>query len=267
VIGSVIVPSRRLVGGPAAPRYHALAHPEEPDAMMTLTLATVYLLPLGPAAEPGYPNPKLLVEPEELAKAPEKYHVLDVRGKEDYRAGHVPGAVWAEAGRWSKAVTAGKADDEFWTAELGLLGLTPDKPTVVVSDDVRYAARTWWMLSLAGVPDVRLLNGGWVAYTAAKLPTTDGSPVISTTLPRWKSAPGRQAAKEDVLGIARKKRPGRVIDARSREEYEAGHVPGAVRLEWSELLDPKTQKFKPAAELAKLLKERNIDPAEESCSY
>src|SRR5687767_5002039 len=81
MIPSFIVPSSRSVGGPAALRYHALARPEEPDAMMTLTLAAVYLLPLGPAAGPSYPNPKLLVEPEELARSTDKFRVLDVRAK------------------------------------------------------------------------------------------------------------------------------------------------------------------------------------------
>jgi thiosulfate/3-mercaptopyruvate sulfurtransferase len=236
--------------------------------MMTLTLAAVYLLPLGPAAEPGYPNPKLLVEPEELAKAgPEKFRVLDVRGKANYDDGHVPGAVLAMTGPWSKAVTEGSADAAFWKRELAAVGVTPDQPVVVVSDDVRNAARTWWLLSLAGVPDARLLNGGWDAYTAAKLPVSKESATAKSPPHDWKPAPERQATKDDVAGLAGKKRPGRIIDTRSEKEYAAGHIPGAVRLEWSELLDPKTSKFKTAAELTKLLKERDINPAEESCSY
>jgi thiosulfate/3-mercaptopyruvate sulfurtransferase len=235
--------------------------------MMTLTLAAVYLLPLAPGADDKYPNAKLLVEPEELAKAPDRFRVLDVRGREKYDGGHVPGAVAAQTGRWAQAVTDGKADAAFWKRELALVGVTPDKPVVVVSDDVRTGARAWWLLSLAGVPDVRLLNGGWDAYTAARLPVSKELTPARAEPHDWKPAPQRQATKGDVLGLAGKKRPGRVIDARSEDEYAAGHVPGAVRLEWSELIDPKTKKFKPAAELARLLKERNIDPAEESCSY
>ncbi len=235
--------------------------------MMTLVLAAVYLSPLGPAAPPGYPNPRLLVEPGELAKDPGKFRILDVRAKPDYEAGHVPGAVLAPTGPWSRAVTEGKADAAFWRTELAAVGVTPEKPVVVVSDDVRNAARAWWLLSLAGVPDVRLLNGGWEAYTAAKLPVSR-EPTTATAAPHdWKPDFRRQASKEDVKGLADRKRPGVVIDARSAKEYEAGHVPGAVRLEWSELIDPATKKFKPADELAKLLRERNIDPAAESCSY
>jgi thiosulfate/3-mercaptopyruvate sulfurtransferase len=150
---------------------------------------------------------------------------------------------------------------------LAAVGVTPDRPVVVVSDDIRNAARAWWLLSRTGVPDVRLLNGGWDAYTVAKLPVGKEPSTAKSPPHDWKSAPGRQATKADVVGLADKQRPGRVIDARSQAEYDAGHIPGAVRLEWSELLDPGAKKFKPAAELAKLLKERNIDPAEESCSY
>lgn len=235
--------------------------------MMTLTLAAVYLLPVGPGADTCYPNPKLLVEPEVLAKNADSYRVLDVRGKAKYDEGHAPGAVPAATGPWSRAVTEGKADAAFWRRELAAVGVTPDEPVVVVSDDVRAAARVWWLLSLAGVPDVRLLNGGWGAYTAAKLPVSKEATTATAPPHDWKPAPEREAAKADVAGLAGKKRPGAVIDARSEAEYAAGHVPGAVRLEWSELLDPTTQKFRPAAELARLLKERNIDPAGESCSY
>ncbi|HET6575791.1 MAG TPA: rhodanese-like domain-containing protein [Fimbriiglobus sp.] len=235
--------------------------------MMTLSLAAVYLLPYGPAAEPGYPNPKLLVEPANLAKNADRFRVLDVRSRVNYDAGHVPGAVPAATGPWSRAVTEGKADAAFWKRALAAVGVTPDRPVVVVSDNVPAAARVWWLLSLAGVPDVRLLNGGWTAYAAAKLPVSKEATTATAPPHDWTPAPERQATKDDVLGIVNKKRPGQIIDVRSDAEYEAGYIPGAKRLEWTEVIDPKTRKFKPAAELAKLLKERSIDPAEESCSY
>jgi thiosulfate/3-mercaptopyruvate sulfurtransferase len=268
VIGSVIVPSRQSVGGPAAPRYHALAHPEEPDAMMTLTLAAVYLSPLGPAAGPDYPNPTLLVEPEELAKLDTTtVRILDVRGKAKYDDGHVPGSVLAMTGPWSNAVKEGKADSAFWTKELAAVGVLPTRPVVVVADDIRDAARARWLLIYAGQIDVRLLNGGWGAYVAAKLPVSKEATTAKAN--DWDRIVNRHvlATKEHMLGLPNAAPKARIIDTRSAEEYAAGHIPGAVRLEWTELLDPNTKKFKPAEELAKLLMERNIDPAEESCSY
>jgi thiosulfate/3-mercaptopyruvate sulfurtransferase len=117
------------------------------------------------------------------------------------------------------------------------------------------------------VEDVRLLNGGWDAYRSARGRVTTDAISAAVQPTDWTPAPERLATKADVIGIVTRKRPGQVIDARSDAEYEAGHIPGAKRLEWSEVIDPKTGKFKSAAELAKLLKERGIDPAEESCSY
>src|SRR5262249_3577919 len=66
-----------------------------------------------------------------------------------------------------------------------------------------------------------------------------------------------------------------IVDARTKEEYageskltkKAGHIPGAVHLEWVELLDPKTGKYLPQTELIKLLKERKIDPDKPAITY
>ena len=210
--------------------------------MMTLTLAAVYLLPLGPAAEPGYPNPKLLVEPEELARSADKFRVLDVRGKAKYDDGPRPrGGAGDDRRRGRRPSPRGRPTPRSGSGNWPPSAWRPTQPVVVVSDDVRNAARAWWLLSLAGVPDVRLLNGGWDAYTAAKLPVSKESATATAPPHDWKPAPERQATKDDVAGVASKKRPGRIIDARSEKEYAAGHIPGAVRLEWSELLDPKTQ--------------------------
>jgi thiosulfate/3-mercaptopyruvate sulfurtransferase len=233
--------------------------------MMPLFTLAVHLLGADPA---GYPNPDLLVEPATLAKpaAAEKFHVLDLRSLARYEAGHVPGAAHAPLSKWSKAVTAGKADAAFWKAELAAVGVTPKKPVVVYADDVREACRGWWLLALAGVADVRLLNGGWPAYTAAGGPAQKEAAAAKADPHDWKPAADRQADKADVLRMTKEKK-GAIIDARSADEYAAGRIPGAVRLEWSELVDAKTQRFKSAAEIAKLLKERNIDPGAENCSY
>lgn len=231
--------------------------------MMPLLAAAVYMLSADPAS---YPNAKLLVEPAALGRSPGEFHVLDIRVKAAYDAGHVPGAVHAVPGPWSRAVTEGKADAAFWKKELAAAGVTPTKPTVVCGTDVRDGCRVWWLLKRAGVPDVRLLNGGWAGYAAAGGPVERKANAAAAPPHDWTPDAAREATKVDVLAMVKDKK-GAVIDARSADEFAAGHVPGAVRLEWSELIDAKTGRFKPADELAKLLKSRNIDPAESSCSY
>ncbi len=244
--------------------------------MMTLTLAAVYLLPAVPAADPAtYPNAKLLVEPAELAKDPDKFTILDVRGKAKYEESNIPHSVLAVIGPWSKAVNEGKADAAFWKKELSSIGVSPKKPVVVVSDDIRDETRAWSLLSYAGVPDVRILNGGWDAYTAAKLPVWGNMTFASAPPHDWKPAPERIATKSDLLALLKSEAKACVIDARSEGEYtgeqqtakKVGHVPGASHLEWSDLLDPKTKRFKPAPELAKLFADRKIEPEKPCVTY
>jgi thiosulfate/3-mercaptopyruvate sulfurtransferase len=65
-------------------------------------------------------------------------------------------------------------------------------------------------------------------------------------------------------------------DVRTQAEYEGsqagnnarpGHIPRAVHLEWTELLDPDSRTFKPAQELRELLGSRGITPESEIECY
>ena len=238
-----------------------------------MTPIGLFALALLPAADP-YPRPDLLAEPAELAKRPDAARVLDVRGKNLYDAGHVPGAVWVDAAGWSRAFNA-QPEPAAWARRLGDAGIDPAKPVVVYGgDDVRDAARVWWILEYWGCRDVKLLNGGWSAYVAAGGPVsheaTKPAPVTVTVAAR----PGRLATKDQLLE-ALKGAPPQLVDARSKAEYcgeeqtakRNGMIPGAVHLEWTETLDPKTKRFKPAGELAALLRERHIDVDKPAVTY
>lgn len=238
--------------------------------MMTTLLLAVHLAGAEPPAP--YPAPNLLVEVEEPKL--KQYHVLDVRAKAKYDAGHIPGAVHADVAPWSKAVLAGKADAAFWKAELAKAGVSPRLPTVVYSDDVRDTARAWWLLKLAGVPDARVLNGGLRAWTAAKLPTATEATAATAEPHDWKPDAARLADKAHVLSVL-KDGGAACVDARTAEEFtgekalakKGGHIPGAAHLEWAELLDPKTDKFLPPPDLIKLVKDRKIDLGRPQVTY
>src|SRR5262249_29978254 len=68
---------------------------------------------------------------------------------------------------------------------------------------------------------------------------------------------------------------GQLIDSRSREEHcgesrtakRNGTIPGAKHLEWSDTLEPKTGRFKSAAELTKLFRDAGIDPGKPATTY
>jgi thiosulfate/3-mercaptopyruvate sulfurtransferase len=51
-----------------------------------------------------------------------------------------------------------------------------------------------------------------------------------------------------------------IVDTREDWEYEEGHIPGAVRLDWRELVDDETRGLKPRTEMEAILDERGIAP-------
>jgi len=222
----------------------------------------------------AYPRADMIVEPADLAKpgAPGQYRILDAREKSKYEAGHVPGAAWVDHDQWTK-------DDpgvERWRRRIGnTLGIGVDTK-VVIYDDVRFnrAARIWWLLRAAGVNDVRLLNGGWKALQAAGGAISKEVPEIEAVKFDMKFQPDRVATKDFVLKALDEKKV-QIIDARSKEEYvgqdkrakRGGAIPGARRLEWSDAIDAKTQRFKSAHELRKLFREAGIDPSKPCATY
>jgi thiosulfate/3-mercaptopyruvate sulfurtransferase len=220
-----------------------------------------------PAADPApakYAKPDLLVEVADVSA--DKHLLLDVRGAAKYEAGHIPGAANANVTAWAKAIDDGKADGDFWGKTLARLGVDGTKPVVLYSDDIKASARGWWALKLAGVPDVRLLNGGWDAYTAAKKEVSKGATTPKEVPAKvWKEEP-RLAVLADVVKLAEKKEAC-IVDARSAKEVADGKVPGAKPLEWTDLLDEKAQKFKPAPELIKLFDAQKIDLGQPCVTY
>ncbi|MFO0799870.1 MAG: rhodanese-like domain-containing protein [Gemmataceae bacterium] len=233
-----------------------------------LPLAAVGIVAAGPAA---HPNAKLLVAPADLKAG--AVHVLDVRPQAAFEKGHVAGAVPVDPANWSKAILVGTADAAFWKRELAALGVTPGRPVVVVGDDARDYCRVWWMLRLAGVADARVLDGGFKGYAG---PTATGTAKATPAAPHdWVPDLGRLATKTDLLTELRNPTGG-IADARSAGEHtgadplknkRAGCVPGAVHLEWSELLDPATGRFLPADRIAKLMADRGVDLSKPQVTY
>ena len=238
---------------------------------MNTSLLTWAALALTPAADP-YPNAKILIEPDAVAKLDAKAVVLDARDENAYAAGHLPGAIRMPVAEWGKAVPD---TPEAWAGRLAKLGLRTDTPVVVYAGaDVRDAARAWWLLKYAGAADVRLLNGGYPAWEKAggKLDTTAHAP--TPVEPAKAALPsGRLAEKKDVLDVLKDK-SAQVLDARSEGEFcgtastakRNGHVPGAVAIEWTELLTPDKQ-FKSPAELKKVFAERKVDLDRPAITY
>ncbi len=153
-----------------------------------------------------------------------------------YEEGHIPGAVFTDIYLLENGPNSEYADGYAYPEEgnikpiaelqehLGSLGISKDMTVVVYADDdisMMTAGRAAWALLLAGVNDVRVLNGNydaWVEY-GGEIETAPNTPVPvsfgdSTGNPRY------LAATDDLLAVVNGTNQDAVIvDDRSWEEY------------------------------------------------
>lgn len=213
----------------------------------------------------AYVRPELLVEPKSLAEAPTSFVVLDTRAKEKFDAGHAPHARWVDHDGWQKHFGDG-SDAAGWSERLGALGIDGSTPVVVYDDDYRRSGRIWWLLRYWGVPDVRLLNGGWHAWQAEGF--ASAARAEEATRVEFTARPQRRllATMDDVLSCLANGTM-QIVDARGEKEYRGeekmknkhgGAIPGAKHLDWNELIDESTKKFKPAAALRERFEQKTI---------
>jgi thiosulfate/3-mercaptopyruvate sulfurtransferase len=127
------------------------------------------------------------------------------------------------------------------------LGVTEDHPVVVYDEGVPpsgSAARAWWILRWAGHPNVRVLDGGYAAWTGAGRPTS----AEDVERPRgdFTVRPGSMPVL-DAAGAAARAARGALLDARAparwRGEEEpldpvAGRIPGARNLPFTATVGP-----------------------------
>lgn len=203
----------------------------------------------------------LLVEPDRLAAELDRADppaLLDVRwrlagppGRDDYAAGHLPGAVFVDldtelCGPPGAAGRHPLPDPAALQAALRAAGVRTGHPVVVYDGgDGMAAARAWWTLRWAGHREVRRLHGGFPAWAAAGLP-------VSTELPA--PPPGDVTVRPGELpvldaGAAARLAAGDgvLLDVRAAPRYRgetepidpvAGHVPGAANLPAPEYVGP-----------------------------
>jgi thiosulfate/3-mercaptopyruvate sulfurtransferase len=186
---------------------------------------------------------------ELLQRGSERPALLDVRwqltgrpGVEEYDEGHIPGAVFIDldADLASPPGRGGRhpmPDAGLFEAAMRVAGVSDTRGVVVYDAATSMAAaRAWWLLRYFGHSQVGVLDGGFVAWVAARYPVQPG---------RQQVEPGEFVARPggmpmlDATQAAELSRHGVLLDARAPERFRgenepidavAGHIPGARNL-------------------------------------
>jgi thiosulfate/3-mercaptopyruvate sulfurtransferase len=187
------------------------------------------------------------------------------KGRREYEAAHIPGAVYANLDTdLSDLAQQGLGrhplpGDAAISAAFSRWNLTPDTH-VVACDDAHgalAAARLWWLLRLAGHRQASVLDGGLAAWRAAGLPLESGSEPKRSDARIEAKLDRREVVWTDELDRRRHDGSILLIDARAAPRYrgevepidgKAGHVPGALNRPFSENLDA-SGRFKSPAHL------------------
>ncbi|MCA0401345.1 MAG: sulfurtransferase [Proteobacteria bacterium] len=191
--------------------------------------------------------------------------VIDFRlaadgGKAGYEAGHIPGAVHsdyaADGWREKRGNAGGLRPEAAHLASLfGRLGITPQSHVVLVpagtsANDLAASARAFWTLRHAGHTGLSILDGGmraWIAHGGA-VETGLVAPDAAAPYPiAWQ--PAYRAQAQGVLAAVNA-HSHVLIDARSpsfhagaekaTEAKRAGHIPGAINVNYTGLFDVAT---------------------------
>ena len=231
-------------------------------------------------ANEGYARPELLVDAAwvDAHKNDPNVVIVDCEVDAAYARGHIPGAVLVPD-NYEKDPDSGRLflmNPEQFKAMCEGLGIG-DETLVIAYDHSRSltAARLWWALNTYGHTNVKILNGGWRTWIANGGAVGFGRAEIKsvTFTPKYDDS---KLVKVDELKEACEVGGSVIWDVRSDGEWDgsmtrgnkrAGHVPGAVHLEWFNLMDSDTNEFKPAAEIRRILTEHGITPDKNVYTY
>lgn len=181
-------------------------------------------------------------------------------GHRRYLDGHIPTAVFVDLDKDLSAETGpGRhplPDAATFATTLSRLGVGPHSD-VVVYDDAggSIAARMWWMLTAIGHRGaVRVLDGGWAAWSDSGYPA-DNEDVVPGAAAYPVPARGFQGV-VDAETVEAMSGTLLLLDARAPERYrgevepidpKAGHIPGALSAPWTDNLTPDGHMQDPAS--------------------
>jgi len=184
-----------------------------------------------------------------LVKMDESGKIVNLSGRTEYEAAHIPGAGFADLKAdlrdASSPLDFAMPSVSQFSAAMGALGVSNNSRVVLYDTGYTvWAARVWWMLRWAGFDRVALLDGGLKAWK------DEGRPISSEPVNRlaktFKVNPRPELiADRDEVFDAIASNETDIFDAMPEAHYRGefamysrpGHIPGAMSLSSSNMLD------------------------------
>ena len=202
------------------------------------------------------------------------FRPVALAGDASQAAGFIPGSQLVD---WHDMELMDTVDDAAvtgWADNMSALftrvGLNRDDEIVIYDDGSLFAPRPWWVMRLLGYANVQVLNGGFPAWQRAHgedapapaSPSVAGSPPVAADR-RWEMLarlPEIVAHLDDPAWV--------LVDARTPEEYERGHIPGAVNINFlRNVNEDGPPLWRPADDLRAMYTEAGVTPDKHVVPY
>lgn len=221
-----------------------------------------------------------LIAAKDLAKIIKNPDVVLVSARTiaDYKKVHILGAVHIDHHALYKEgpVKSMIKSPEEMAGIFGAQGISDSKEIVLYDDGSgKYAGRLYWILKFLGAKNVKILDGHMNAWKAARKPVTKNPTKVkpATFTPHVNAAVlATMADVKKAIGSGNSV----IVDARSTEEYKGtatsttlkqkGHIPGAVNIEYKQMMDAKGM-VKPAVDLQKIFTGAGVTKDKEVILY
>jgi thiosulfate/3-mercaptopyruvate sulfurtransferase len=234
-----------------------------------------------------YVHPEVLIDSQWVADHLNDANVRLIEADEDvllYEVGHIPGAVKLD---WhvdvQDPVNRDFVNQEAFEKLLGGWGINNDTTIVLYGDRNNwYAAYTFWLFSVYGVKNAKILNGGRAKWEAEGRPFTKEVPHFTPTTYHAQPANEEIRAFRDQIAPRLKDPKLGLVDVRSPQEYSgellhmanypqegaqrSGHIPGAKSIPWATAANADGT-FKSADELRAIYEGKGITPDKDIITY
>lgn len=198
-----------------------------------IAVITVMLVIAGCTVDTSYNDAINIIEPEQVIAEMANGNVVlvDARNAERYNVGHAEGAINLSPDllNGDGPVKAMLAEKEKVEAVLGAYGISNDSAVYIYDENSGvYAGRVWWSLKVYGHENVKIINGGTDGLLAAGINATAELPTVEAKEYTAKALDTSLYATLEDVQAAIEDDSIKIIDVRSRQEFDEGAIPTAI---------------------------------------